>query len=61
MSQELQTLIESLGTSKNHDILAMRAEAIGLPPYPKPEDITWQSVDAGGVPAVRPQQGGPGS
>lgn len=51
MRQELQAIIESLGTSKNHDIHAMRAEAIGLPPYPNPEDITWQSVDAGGVPA----------
>ena len=51
VSQELQAIIEALGTSKNHDIHAMRAEAIGLPPYPKPEDITWQSVDAGGVPA----------
>jgi acetyl esterase/lipase len=33
------------------DLMTIRKITAGAPPYPKPDDITWEAINAGGVPA----------
>jgi len=52
-SPEFQTVVDMLNTMNplgGADIAAIRVGMDQAPPYPKPEDIAWQAVDAGGVP-----------
>ena len=52
-SRELQKLLESIRAagSFDGDLMTMRKMMSRAPAYPKPEDITWEPVDAAGVPA----------
>jgi monoterpene epsilon-lactone hydrolase len=52
-SKQLQGLLDSLRAagSFSGDPMAMRKMMSRAPAYPKPDDITWEAVDAGGVPA----------
>ena len=52
-SKELQKLLESIRAagSFDGDLMTMRKMMSRAPAYPKPEDITWEPVDASGVPA----------
>ena len=50
-SPELQRILEICQNMVISDIYAMRAESEQLPPYPKPDDILWEQVDAAGVEA----------
>lgn len=52
-SRELQKLLESFRAagSFDGDLMTMRKMLSRAPAYPKPEDITWEPVDAAGVPA----------
>src|SRR5262249_341561 len=44
------------------DLMTIRKITAGAPPYLKPDDITWETVNAGGVPAelVVPEDCEPG-
>ena len=52
-SKELQKLLESIRAagSFDGDLMTMRKMMSRAPAYPKPDDITWEPVDAAGVPA----------
>jgi len=53
-SPELATIIEMFTTMDPlgaGSIEAIRAGMEQTPPYPQPDDIAWEAVDAGGVPA----------
>jgi monoterpene epsilon-lactone hydrolase len=52
-SRELQQLLESFRAagSFDGDLMTMRKMLSRTPAYPQPADITWESVDAAGVPA----------
>lgn len=53
-SPELQTVIDLLRGANvfgDLDILKIRAAMAAAPPVPRPPDIEWTAVDAGGVPA----------
>lgn len=53
-SPEMQGIIDMMRQMNplgSGDIATMRAGMDAAPPYPKPEDIEWSEVDAGGVPA----------
>ena len=52
-SRELQKLLESIRAagSFDGDLMTMRKMMSRAPAYPKPDDITWEPVDAAGVPA----------
>jgi epsilon-lactone hydrolase len=52
-SIELQGLVENIRAagSFDGDLMAMRKMISRAPAYPKPDDITWEPLDAGGVPA----------
>ena len=52
-SKELQKLLEGIRAagSFDGDLMTMRKMMSRAPAYPKPEDITWEPVDAAGVPA----------
>jgi len=54
VSPEMQGIIDMMRQMNplgSGDIATMRAGMDAAPPYPKPEDIEWSEVDAGGVPA----------
>lgn len=63
-SPELQKLLEGIRAagSFDGDLLTIRKMTSRAPAYPKPADITWEPVDAGGVPAewVVPDDAAPG-
>ena len=63
-SIELQKLLESIRAagSFDGDLMTMRKMMSRAPAYPKPEDITWEPLDAAGVPAewVTPDDCEPG-
>ena len=63
-SKQLQGLLESFrsGGPFKGDLMAMRKMMSRAPAYPKPDDITWESVDAAGVRAewVTPEDCEPG-
>jgi acetyl esterase/lipase len=51
-SSELKSMIDALRVMDplgSADIATMRAGMDAAPPYPKPDDIEWERVDAGGV------------
>ena len=52
-STELQELLENIRAagSFDGDLMTMRKMMSRLPAYPKPDDITWEPLDAAGVPA----------
>jgi acetyl esterase/lipase len=52
-SKELQQMLETFRAagSFDGDLMTMRKMLSRAPAYPKPPDITWESVDAAGVPA----------
>ena len=50
-SPELTRIIEAARSAESGDIQSMRAEIQHAPTYPKPADVAWQAVDAGGVEA----------
>jgi phosphinothricin tripeptide acetyl hydrolase len=52
-SSELEGLLENIRAagSFDGDLMTMRKMMSRVPAYPKPEDITWQPLDAAGVPA----------
>lgn len=52
-STELQGFLENIRAmgSFELDVTTMRKMMSRAPTYPKPDDIVWESVDAGGVPA----------
>lgn len=52
-SKELQGFLENLRAmgSFEMDLMTMRKMTSRAPAYPKPADITWEPVDAAGVPA----------
>jgi acetyl esterase/lipase len=52
-SSELQGLLENIRAagSFDGDLMAMRKMMSRAPAYPQPDDITWEPVDAAGVPA----------
>ena len=53
-SPELQTIIDMFTTMSplgGGSVDAIRAGMAQAPAYPKPDDIAWEPVDAGGVPA----------
>ena len=53
-SPELKTIVDMFTTMDplgGGSVEAIRAGMSQAPPYPKPDDITWEPVDAGGVPA----------
>ena len=54
VSPEMQGIIDMMRQMNplgSGDIATMRAGMDAAPPYPKPEDIEWTAVDAGGVAA----------
>ena len=64
-SRELQTVIGMLRAANpmaSGDLMKIRKLMGAAPAYPKPADITWDTVDAGGVPAewVIPDDSAPG-
>jgi len=63
-SIELQKLLENIRAagSFDGDLMTMRKMMGRAPAYPKPEDITWEPLDAAGVPAewVTPDDCEPG-
>ena len=63
-SIELQKLVENIRAAGafDGDLMAMRKMMSRAPAYPQPEDISWEPVDASGVPAewVIPRDGVPG-
>jgi epsilon-lactone hydrolase len=63
-SPELQRLLESIRAAGSFegDLMTMRKMLSRAPAYPKPEDITWEPLDAAGVPAewVIPDDSEPG-
>jgi epsilon-lactone hydrolase len=63
-SIELQKLLENIRAagSFDGDLMTMRKMMSRAPAYPKPEDITWEPLDAAGVPAewVTPDDCEPG-
>jgi monoterpene epsilon-lactone hydrolase len=64
-SRELQTVIGMMRAANpmaSGDLLKIRELMGAAPPYPKPDDIAWETVDAGGVPAewVIPDDAEPG-
>jgi monoterpene epsilon-lactone hydrolase len=63
-SSELQRFLERIRTagSFDGDLASMRTMMSRAPAYPKPDDITWDPVDAAGVPAewVTPDRCVPG-
>ncbi len=52
-STELEGLIKNIRAAGSFegDLMAMRKMMSRAPAYPKPADVTWEPVDAGGVPA----------
>jgi len=52
-SKELQKLIDGLRAAGSFegDLVTIRKMTSRAPAYPRPEDITWEPVDAAGVPA----------
>jgi epsilon-lactone hydrolase len=52
-SNELQQFVENVRAagSFDGDLMTMRKMMSRAPAYPRPEDITWEPVDASGVPA----------
>ncbi|MET0902931.1 MAG: alpha/beta hydrolase [Acidimicrobiales bacterium] len=52
-SKELQKLVEGIRAAGSFegDLVTIRRMTSRAPAYPKPEDITWEPVDAAGVPA----------
>ena len=52
-SRELQRLLENIRAAGSFegDLMTMRKMTSRAPAYPKPDDITWEPVDAAGVPA----------
>jgi epsilon-lactone hydrolase len=52
-SKQLQGLLDSFRAagSFSGDPMSMRKVMSRAPAYPKPDDVTWEAVDAGGVPA----------
>jgi phosphinothricin tripeptide acetyl hydrolase len=52
-SKELMRLVEGIRAagSFDGDLMSMRKMMSRTPAYPKPDDITWEPVDAAGVPA----------
>jgi phosphinothricin tripeptide acetyl hydrolase len=52
-SKQLEGLLESFRAagSFDGDLLSMRKMMSRAPAYPQPDDITWEPLDAGGVPA----------
>jgi acetyl esterase/lipase len=52
-SRELQGFLESIRAAGSFegDLMTMRKMTSRAPAYPKPADITWEAVDAAGVPA----------
>lgn len=52
-SRELQKFVEGIRAAGSFegDLMTLRRMTSRAPAYPKPEDITWESVDAAGVPA----------
>jgi monoterpene epsilon-lactone hydrolase len=63
-STELQRFLESIRAagSFDGDLMTLRKMTSRAPAYPRPEDITWEPVDAAGVPAewVTPDDRVPG-
>jgi acetyl esterase/lipase len=63
-STELQAFIDNIRAmgSFELDVATMRKMTSRAPAYPKPVDITWESVDAAGVPAewITPDDAVPG-
>ena len=63
-SRELQQFVEHVRAagSFDGDLMAMRKMLRRTPAYPQPADVTWEPVDADGVPAewVRPADTVPG-
>lgn len=63
-SKELQGFLESIRAmgSFEADLMTMRKMTSRAPAYPKPADVTWEPVDAEGVPAewVTPEDCVPG-
>jgi len=52
-SVELKGLLENIRAAGSFegDLMTMRKMMSRAPAYPRPEDITWEPLDAGGVPA----------
>jgi epsilon-lactone hydrolase len=52
-SPELEKLVENIRAAGSFegDLMMLRKMASRAPAYPKPDDITWEPLDAGGVPA----------
>ena len=52
-SAELQKLVEGIRAAGSFegDLMTIRKMMSRSPAYPKPDDITWEPVDAAGVPA----------
>ena len=53
-SKELEKLVEAIRAAGSFegDLMTIRKMMSQTPAYPKPEDITWEPVDAAGVPAA---------
>lgn len=53
-SRQLQALLERMRAAGPYegDLMSMRKMMGRMPVYPKPDDITWEKVDAAGTPAI---------